>query len=250
MTLRLWKLRLDARAVAAFAREQRLSHRESDDGYVAHAALTAAFRGTGPQPFALERMLSPEPNLDPATDTVLGYSGDDFDRAHLAPEHAHLVIDGESKTLPAVPVGTHVAFLTRVAPTVRTRRPATPGAPLLPRGKSREVDAFLARCAEVGPDVAVDRAEVYRDWLVRELTARGGAELDDFALRAFRRVRLLLKEADRSEGRKRHVVERPEAILSGTVRITDSGAFSTLLGRGLGRHRAFGFGMVLIKRAA
>lgn len=249
MTMRLWKLRLDARAVAAFAHEQRLSHRESDDGYVAHAVLTAAFRGEGPQPFVLERMLSAQPHVDPATDTVLGYAWHDFDRAHLAAEHAHLVIDGESKAMPAVSAGAHVAFLTRVAPTVRTRRPATPGAPLLPRGKSREVDAFLARCGEVGPDVAVDRAEVYRDWLVRELVARGGAELDDFALRAFRRVRLLRKEADRLEGRKRHVVERPEAILAGTVRVTDPHAFSALLGRGLGRHRAFGFGMVLIKRA-
>lgn len=248
MTMRLWKLRLDARAVAAFAREQRLSHRESDDGYVAHAALTAAFRGVGPQPFVLERMLTPDPSLDPGTDTVLGYASDDFDRAHLAPEHAHLVVDGESKSMPTIPKGTHVAFLTRVAPSVRTRRPATPGAPLLPRGKSREVDAFLARCADVGPNVVVDRAEVYRDWLVRELTARGGAELDDFSLRAFRRVRLLRKEADRSEGRRRHVVERPDAILSGTFRVTDSDAFSALLARGLGRHRAFGFGMVLLKR--
>ena len=249
MTMRLWKLRLDSRAVATFAREQRLSHRESDDGYVAHAALTAAFQGNGPQPFVLERMLTPDPSPDRATDTVLGYAYDEFDRAHLTPEFAHLVVDGESKLVPTVPAGAHVAFLTRVAPTVRTRRPATPGAPLLPRGKSREVDAFLARCAEVGPDVAVDRAEVYRDWLIRELSARGGVELDDFGLRAFRRVRLLRKEADRSEGRKRHVVERPEAILSGTVRVTDSDAFSALLQRGIGRHRAFGFGMVLVKRA-
>lgn len=248
MSLRFWKLRLDSRAVAAFARQQRLSHRESDDGYVAHAALSAALGERAPRPFVLERMLSPEPNPDQATEIVLGHASDDFDRAHLNPEFAHLIVDGESKSVPPIASGARIAFLTRVTPVVRTRRTATPGAPLLPRGKGREVDAFLARCAEVGPE-PVDRAEVYRGWLVRELTARGGAELEDFALRAFRRVRLLRKEADGSEGRKRHVLERPDALLVGTLRVTDSDAFRALLARGIGRHRAFGFGMMLVRRA-
>ncbi|MEE8524028.1 MAG: type I-E CRISPR-associated protein Cas6/Cse3/CasE [Thermoanaerobaculia bacterium] len=43
------------------------------------------------------------------------------------------------------------------------------------------------------------------------------------------------------------VPERPDALLTGTLEVTDPDAFATLLARGVGRHRAFGFGMLLLR---
>ena len=42
-------------------------------------------------------------------------------------------------------------------------------------------------------------------------------------------------------------MERPEVYLDGTLEITDSEAFNAMIARGLGRHRAFGFGMLLLR---
>jgi len=37
---------------------------------------------------------------------------------------------------------------------------------------------------------------------------------------------------------------------TGVLQVRDSAAFAALLARGIGRHRAFGFGMLLLKPAA
>ena len=42
---------------------------------------------------------------------------------------------------------------------------------------------------------------------------------------------------------------RPEVVLGGRFTITDPDTFTALLTRGIGRHRAFGFGMILLKPA-
>ena len=41
----------------------------------------------------------------------------------------------------------------------------------------------------------------------------------------------------------------PEVIAGSTLIITDPTAFRVALARGIGRHRAFGFGMLLLKPA-
>jgi CRISPR system Cascade subunit CasE len=52
---------------------------------------------------------------------------------------------------------------------------------------------------------------------------------------------------DRSNGGKfsRHH-EGPDATMSGTLRIDDPSAFASALSHGIGRHRTFGFGMLLL----
>ena len=42
---------------------------------------------------------------------------------------------------------------------------------------------------------------------------------------------------------------RPSAVLEGTLSITDPVEFRQTLARGIGRHRAFGFGMLLLRPA-
>lgn len=247
MTVHLWKLRLDARAVAELGREQKLLHRQVDDGYLVHAALRAACGERAPTPFAIERMLSASSQLPPTTEVVLALAPRPFRRDDLSPDYQHLIDIGESRPVPAQARGTRLGFVVRATPVVRTRRPVEPDAPLRPRGKSREVDAFLAEVGRVDPENPVDRAAVYRGWLASQLASHGDAVLEDFSLRAFRRIRLLRKESAVGGSRKRHVVERPDAVMSGTLTVGDPERFDALLARGVGRHRAFGFGMVLVR---
>jgi CRISPR system Cascade subunit CasE len=44
-----------------------------------------------------------------------------------------------------------------------------------------------------------------------------------------------------------HESEGPDAVLEGVLEVVDGEAFAALLRRGVGRHRAFGFGMLLLR---
>ena len=39
----------------------------------------------------------------------------------------------------------------------------------------------------------------------------------------------------------------PDVVMQGRLRVSDPQAFAQLLARGVGRHRAFGFGMLLLR---
>jgi CRISPR system Cascade subunit CasE len=253
---------LDTRALLAFARTQGLLLREVDDGYVVHAALAALLGERAPRPFVIESALDPirrDADEGAPARVVLAYGDAPLDalEEHAAPAHRGLVRwdRSMSKRMPSLEPGRTLGFVARVTPTVRSRAP-WPDRPGGGRGHAREVDAFLAACARA-PQASVDRAAVYRDWLARELSAERGtaspAELVDFGLRRFERARLVRKEQVRKEQvgepRKRHVVERPDAVVTGALRVNDAAAFRALLRRGVGRHRAFGFGMLLVRRA-
>ncbi len=41
----------------------------------------------------------------------------------------------------------------------------------------------------------------------------------------------------------------PEAEFEGTLEVLDGTAFHAVLARGIGRHRAFGYGMLLVRPA-
>jgi CRISPR system Cascade subunit CasE len=88
---------------------------------------------------------------------------------------------------------------------------------------------------------------VYRDWLSRELGRGEAARLAQYEMRSFKRERLLRR--DHGAERTSHHAERPDAVLGGVLEIADGEAFAGLLSRGLGRHRAFGFGMLLLRPA-
>ena len=52
---------------------------------------------------------------------------------------------------------------------------------------------------------------------------------------------------DHAERRKSHIVRRPDVLFEGVLEVTDGELFEQSLARGIGRHRAFGFGMLLVK---
>lgn len=93
-------------------------------------------------------------------------------------------------------------------------------------------------------DEGLSRGKVYSDWLEGRLR-QSGAALEAVSLDAFKRVILMTR--DRSNGGKlNRQTEGPEATMSGILRIIDPTVFAAALARGIGRHRAFGFGMLLL----
>ena len=134
--------------------------------------------------------------------------------------------------------GRRLGFETRIRPTVRRSRNADsrPG---------KECDAFALEACRYPPgDMPHSRETVYGDWLSRQFDRRGGAQLDrqHTKLVSFQRTRAV---------RKRHArySEGPDVVMRGVLTITDPGAFSNLLANGIGRHRAYGYGMLLLRPA-
>jgi len=243
-----------------------------DDGYGWHALLAAAFGDFRPKPFRLiERPGRPS--------QLLGYTSvgpsDLIDHARLHAQPAvyqALSIDKLChKPMPAVfRRGQQLGFEVRVRPTVRQdyRDPET-GA--VDRRRSRERDAFLAAVdAEPlprGERPEIIREEVYRHWLADRLN--GAATLDpaSFGLVQLSRTMLLRpRQAAPNAGLSQHrdLIRvgllksgfkgeqggSPDATLQGTLTVAEPETFATLLARGIGRHRAFGFGMLLLRPSA
>lgn len=101
--------------------------------------------------------------------------------------------------------------------------------------KGAEIDAFLAAVLR-GADA--DRETVYLNWLAERLSPAAALERETSRLASFRR------STAQRHGRR---VEGPDAILHGTLTITDTDAFADLLASGIGRHRAYGYGMLLLR---
>lgn len=251
MTGNLYMIRLAPHMsrVAAWAHERGLVKRGGDMGYTLHVLLKAAFGDHGPKPFFLQQRRGRNPAL-------FGYC--DADEAELR-GHAKAFAEPDIwdvlslrglgvKPMPSNwEIGRKLGFDVRTRPVVRQDAGGD-------RSAVRERDAFLAACDAAGPDAPVHRTDVYRAWFAGELSRHGGARLavrrgrgnkpqDWIDLAAFQRHRA----ARRAKDRKLQEIEGPDALLSGVLEVTDGQAFSRLLARGIGRHRAFGFGMLLLR---
>ena len=230
---------LDPFGLARFAGRMGLGHVE-DGGYIMHAVLRALFGDLAVRPFVVHEGLR---RL-----VLLGYGASDH---HRMAEQAKAAADPLaleaidlasmcSKTMPSSwRAGAIYRFETRVCPIVRMSGRSIGEEP-------REVDAFLHRCLQVGRDTPVDRELVYRDWLARELTRNGVAKLLNSRVIRFQRQRLVRRDRSGAESVLRRC-ERPDATLAGTLEVVVSEAFGSLIRRGLGRHRGFGFGMMLLR---
>jgi CRISPR system Cascade subunit CasE len=138
--------------------------------------------------------------------------------------------------------GRRLAFDVRVRP---VRRLMKAGGAF---SKGAEVDAFVVEAVRrfpAGPSAEEsmansgrDREAVYREWLAERLD--GAARLERVRLASFSRHRA---------ARGGHVAEGPDATLHGELVIGDPARFAERLARGVGRHTAYGFGMLLLRPA-
>lgn len=232
----------DPQRLAAWAARHRLLDSQGDLGYALHALLHAAFGEHAPQPF---RYLDAEQGL-------LAYTR--LNAAELA-QHAALADPDVAAALGLGQTLHHAGMSVRPFPAqwaaghvlgfeVRVR-------PIIREGKTgRERDAFLAAIEKSGGS-ELDRSEVYVQWLRDLLARQGGAELVDASVIRYQLLGVTRKSQKSSSDDARHsrLVSGPDAVLTGQLRVTDPQAFAQLLARGVGRHRAFGFGLLLLRSA-
>jgi CRISPR system Cascade subunit CasE len=244
--LSMISLEFDRARLAMLSRSFGLPLHAVDDGYLVHCAARALFGDTAPQPFALRP--SRGRNL-----RTLGYCGASASelRAHantFAEPLAFSACNFESivgKPMPATwRLGMRLGFEIRACPVTRRDGLATRVADpeVNPRA---EVDCFVSACRRAGQSVRVIREEIYLQWLHREFERGGAAKMISGRMLSFRRVRLT--RSNHASPHAIKVCERPDAIFAGVLQVADSQAFDTLLRRGVGRHRAFGFGMLLLR---
>lgn len=248
--LYLLHTRPDARLLAAWVaqRHVRHHHQASDLGDALHGLLRAAFGDAAPQPF---RYLDEQQGLvaytlldaqamttrvalaDPLAAQTLGLGATAHHEGYrLRPFPTHW------------PAGQVLGFDLRVRPTVRAAK--------------GEQDAFLHAVAQARGE-PLQREAVYTQWLRAHLAAREGArreawqgavELVDVRLTGFQRSPIVRRTQAVAGGPRRgHAIDGPDALLEGHLRVVDPAAFGALLARGVGRHRAFGYGMLLLRPA-
>ena len=104
----------------------------------------------------------------------------------------------------------------------------------------RETDVFLHESQLAKSHTLLNREEVYTQWLHEQIAKIGGAVLEQSRMTKFQRNRAV--RSCNSQGS-----EGPDAVLEGILRVTDSEKFTHLLMRGVGRHRTYGYGMLLLK---
>lgn len=210
-----------------------------DPGYALHCLLTETFGDLAPKPF---RLIVPR-SKGVRHGALYGYCAAD---AHeLRQESAICACPLQARILPAsridskpMPtewqVGKRLGFETLIRPVVRCR--------------NSERDVFLhsvelQKSQSEDEDAPISREAVYSDWLAAQLLRHGGARLEGSAvMKSFQRTRVIRNRARRS-------IEGPEAVMRGVLTITDADAFNALLARGIGRHRAYGYGMLLLRPA-
>lgn len=243
-----------------------------DDGYGWHALLAAAFGDLAPKPFrVMEQRGRPLQLLGYTPHDPSSLVGHARIGATPAVYRALAINSLEYKPMPAAfPAGQRFDFEVRVRPTVRQdyRDPSTGS---VDRRRSRERDAFLAAVdadpLPRGERPEIVREEVYGRWLAGRLDVAATIDPGSFRLAQLKRAMLLRpRQADRGSdlAQRRDLVRvgslkrgvkgeqggSPDVTLQGALTVADPDAFAVLLARGVGRHRAFGFGMLLLRPPA
>ncbi len=239
MTFQLMRLQPDAKALAAWAIRHRILSPDGDYGYALHGLLSAAFGDQAPKPF---RYMGNKQGL-------LAYTLENLETLRL---HASLATPDVARALgldaldarpfpSAWKEGLALGFEVRVRPVIRAK-------------DGRERDAFLhavdAIPAAEGDGIA-QRAMIYGDWLAKQFAIEGAAQIIQAQMEEFRLTRVLRKAGTGENGkRKSHAITGPDAVFKGQLQVGNPEAFARLLARGIGRHLAFGFGMLLLKPAS
>lgn len=231
-------LPFDAARLMHFANHQGHGLAAGEDfGYAAHAWLAATLGDLAPKPF---RLMENRHGL-----RMLGYAERPIEALI---EHVHTfaepsavaVCDWSAAAGKAMPPTwqseRRLGFELRACPVSRAER---------------ERDIYLVamdRAAEAGMEPPC-RPQIYVEWLGNQLGKDGAAKIvdDTVDLIGFQRIRSR-RLGRMAGGVKRQIIERPDALFSGDLTVRNPEAFARLLVRGIGRHRAFGFGMLLLRQ--
>lgn len=214
----------------------------TDEGRTLHHLLSEAFGKSVVQPFRL----MPGRNGSRSA-TLYGYTArTETDLrtalAETAPPESSMVFDLGHLAVKAMPEhwkpGRRLAFDVRVRPVRRLLAPAGNFT-----RKGAEVDAWLIEVLRRFPDGPPDdvcekvrRDRVYVQWLGERL--EGAAQIETARL-----ARIEQSAAVRRDSSSRG----PDVTVHGELSIIDGAAFAEKLRRGVGRHTAYGYGMLLLR---
>jgi len=244
--------------------------RGGDLGYAIHQALLARF-GPALAPCVFRLLNAPGAPAPQLLAYASGGAEDLRDAGALPPlDHADLVaaLNPASSEIAAMPqewrAGQELDVDVRLRPVVRrgvgargaprTLRTGATGAAEAWRGGER--DAFEAQIDQAEPPPRTPgashaaRADIYGAWLASRLAPdrnapeRRAATVKAVRLVSFTRTRLTTRQT--AGAGRAPLVEGPDAVLHARIAINYPAAFQAVLERGVGRHRAFGFGMLLL----
>ena len=220
-----------------------------DAGYAFHVLLSAMFGKGVLQPF---RLFASERRARAAL-----YAYADVDEADLrgtaaavAPPDCLDVINPDrmrSKRMPSYfEQGRRLGFDLRLRPVRRLHGDLADPRSGRSLRKGAEVDAFRLEVMRRFPSgwddsaaarAGVTRQSVYAEWLCERF---GDAV-------AMEECRLVAVTRSRVARGKNGGPEGPDAILQGTFAVADEETFAGVLRNGVGRHRAYGYGMLLLR---
>ena len=218
--MRILKMELDAVSVAEWAKSSGIPR--YDIGYLAHAFMRRFFNDDSPQPFlplknagclCIEGVLPEDAEIAvfEKSPDVLSYSVEE-----ITPPHA----------------GETVSFRVRLCPVMRNGS----------SGKEVETDAFLVmlRRAEASGQTPPKRMQVYRQWAAGRFA--DCLNVSKTYIERYEQIRPCRRGALGHLGAPAAIGWRPviEVSMSGVV--IDAERFAQLARRGIGRHKAFGFG--------
>ena len=250
MTLNLVRAPLDTNRLARWARTrgwvQRKGHHTTfDEGRALHHLITEAL---GPGVFTAFRLLVASRRTD---GNLYAYSSLDAEAlrsaaaTHALPDHLDVLLPEQIESKPMPPdwcAGQQLGFDVRIRPVRRLRTELASSHGRFRKGA--EVDAFLVHALRRSPeapdaaDAAHKRESIYLEWLAEQLAPTATLVREHSRLARFRRVRI----ARTGQG-----PEGPDATIHGDLIVADPSKFSALLARGAGRHRAYGYGMLLLR---
>jgi CRISPR system Cascade subunit CasE len=201
----------------------------SDIGYACHAAMCDAYSTMRLKPFNYEqkgRMLK-----------IIGYgrsSSEEMKATALEtaePDVFNIFQTVQSKEMPTEwIVGKKYHFALRATPTrqghVESRR--------------IERDAFLFEHGNR------DRFTVYQNWLREKLD--NTTYIDSCEVEAFTLVDATRRTPNNNGIKMPKTIVLPDVSFSGVLTVMDSDRFSNLIKGGIGRHKAFGFGALMLRQ--
>lgn len=229
------ELPLDQPALLRFLHLQGLdTQADQDMGYGVHAWMGAAFGELAPKPWRLFMGRGRPPR-------VLGYALHDAEPLRLrlqefADPSVLAVCPPDkvaSRAMPRWRKGRHLAFEVQACPVGRKA------------GSGVEKDLFLIHADSTEGELRRDA--VYCDWAREQIERSGAAQVTSIRLDGFRLIRQVRRSQGSSGERKRSHLVRPQALFRGELTVAEPEAFEALLARGVGRHRSFGYGLLLLR---
>lgn len=233
------EIRPDLAALLRFLHGQGLASGEHDEdlGYGVHAWLAAAFGQGTIRPWRLLH--------DHRRPTrILGYTRKD------ASELRERLSSFSEPSVYAVCPQPEESILTRPMPSWRRGQVLAFEVQCCPVGRKAgsgvEKDIYLIEADKVDHK-NLERETVYTAWARERLERENACSVQSIRLDGFRLVRQLRQTQPTKNGRSRSRLVRPTALIRGKLVIEDPETFNTMLAGGIGRHVAFGYGMVLLR---